>query len=440
MRLIKELKIEKLVYKGYGLAYHDDKTIFVQHAYPGDVVDAKVIFEKGKIRFAEVETILSPSNRRIKSQCEAFGKCGGCDWLTLQYEHQLEAKQIIIDEIFSHLASRTDFISSSKDIHHYRNKTFMPLTESGGDIKIGMFAKQSHQVIPHKTCRLHPEIFDKIAEDFVRYCYAAKVPIYDEQKHTGAVRHLGFRMNTAGEIIMVVVTKTRKMPFTKQLVRMINEKYENVIGIVQNINPKPGNTILDDDEKILMGKPDFTEIIDDVKYKLNYKSFFQINAGVAADLYAYIKEQIAPQKTVLDAYCGVGAIGIYTADKAEKIIGIEQNEQALQDARISAELNGLNNTEFLSGDVEAEIEKVLSSQPIDTIIFDPPRKGLSSKLIDLIAKYNVPHLIYVSCNPMSQFRDCQILIENGYQVTKRKAFDMFPHTYHIENVVIMDRA
>lgn len=436
---IRGLKIEKLVYKGYGLAHHNDKTIFVQHAYPGDVVDATVNFEQGKICFAEAESIIIPSQMRIESQCEAFGKCGGCDWLTLGYEYQLQAKQMIIDEIFAPLSSKTEKISPSKNKYQYRNKTFMPLSESGGDIKVGMFAKKTHQVVPHQTCRLHPEVFDKIAEDFIAYCYAAKAPIYDEKNHTGIVRHLGFRMNTAGEIIMVVVTKTRKMPFTKQLVRMIIEKHKNVVGIVQNINPNPGNTILGNDEKLLMGKSDFIETIDEVKYKLNYNSFFQINSAVATDLYTFIREQIETGETVLDAYCGVGAIGIYIADKAKNIIGIEQNEQAVHDARFNAELNGMKNIEFIKGDVEAEFEKVLSSRTIDSIIFDPPRKGLSSKLIDLIVKHNIPRLVYVSCNPMSQFRDCRLLIENGYQVTKRKAFDMFPHTYHIENIVIMER-
>ena len=440
MKIIEKLKIEKLVYKGYGLGFNDSNPIFVPYSVPGDIADVEIEYQKKDVFFGKIKELIERSPNRIEPNCEVFCKCGGCDWLNIPYEKQLEYKQLIINEIFRNVkVNKVNEILSSPLQKYYRNKSFFPISEIQAQPLIGMFERKSHKVIPHKHCKLYPPIFAKIMESFLSYMNVANVTVYDERTGKGTARHLGIRYSEAtGEILVILVTKSRKLPFSKQLVRILTTEFPDIVGIVQNINQSRTNTILGDENKILFGRDHIFEKIGKKKYKLHSSSFFQVNSGIAEQMYDFCRAHIDKNDKVLDAYCGVGSIGLFVADKATEVVGIENNEFAVQDAVANAKLNKVENCHFITGDVEQELPILCRKEKFDTIIFDPPRKGLDAGTIKTLPD-NIKKIIYISCNPTTQERDAKLLLERGFKIILMQPFDMFPHTYHIENVLVLKR-
>lgn len=439
MRIIKELKIEKLVYKGFGLGFENSQPVFVSNAVPEDVLDVQVISTRRQVSFAKIEKVIKSSPKRIEPDCEVFGKCGGCDWLNISYDDQLKYKQEIVEEIFQNIEIEkiNKIIASGKE--PYRNKSFFPVAKKDGKPITGMFESRSHNVIPHKKCSLQPPLFDDICEKVISYIEASKMQVYNDRNHAGNARHIGIRYaEKTNEIIVILVSRNRKIPFSKQLVRILCESYPNIVGIIQNINPDKTNVILGDDEKILFGRDFIYEQIGKTKFKLNYKSFFQVNTKQAERMYEFVKHSVSEGSHVIDAYCGVGTIGLYMAGKTAKVIGIENNVKAVQDAKENAKLNKIDNCKFVAGYVETELPKILKNNEINTIIFDPPRKGLEHRIIDSIPP-EIKKIIYISCDPMTQIRDIKLMMEKDFMPKEMQPFDMFPHTFHIENVIILER-
>ncbi|MDP8201839.1 MAG: TRAM domain-containing protein, partial [Candidatus Tenebribacter burtonii] len=221
MKIIKELKIEKLVYKGLGLGFDGSNPVFVSNAVPGDVLDVQVESTRRQVSFAKIDKIIISSPKRIEADCEVFGKCGGCDWLNISYEDQLEYKQEIVEEIFQNIEIEkiNNIIASGKE--PYRNKSFFPVAKKDGKPITGMFESRSHNVIPHKKCLLQPELFDDICKKVLSYIEASKMQVYYERNHSGNIRHIGIRYaEKTNEIIVILVTRNRKIPFSKQLERI----------------------------------------------------------------------------------------------------------------------------------------------------------------------------------------------------------------------------
>lgn len=440
MKIIEKLKIEKLVYKGYGLGFNDSNPIFVPNSVPGDVVNVEIEYQKKDVFFGKIKELIIRSPHRIEPDCEVFGKCGGCDWLNIPYDKQLAYKQLIINEIFKNIPIlQIKKIIASPQQEYYRNKSFFPISEIHAQPVIGMFERKSHTVISHQHCKLFPPIFAKIIESFLSYMKLANVPVYNERTGKGTARHLGIRYSkTTGDILVVLVTRSRKLPFSKQLVRTLTEEFPEIVGIVQNINPKKTNTILGNENKLLYGRAHIFEKIGKKKYKLHSSSFFQVNSGIAEQMYDFCRVHIDKNDKIIDAYCGVGSIGIFVADKAAEVIGIENNIFAVQDAVANTKLNKVENCSFIKGDVEQELPTLCRKEKFNTIIFDPPRRGLDEHLIKNLSD-NIKKIIYISCNPTTQVRDAKLLMERGFKIISMQPFDMFPHTYHIENVLVLKR-
>ena len=441
IRIIPNIQIEKLVFKGYGLGFENFRPVFVLNAVPGDILDVKIINQKKDVLFGQIHRIIKSSKFRIKPECDVFGKCGGCDWLNISYQEQLRFKQVIITEIFHKIQrGKIDQIISSPNQFYYRNKSFLPLAELNNEPIIGMFERNSHRVISHHKCFIQPEIFDQISSQFLVYIKQSKASIYNEIAGKGTIRHLGFRISQAtSEILVIIVTRSSKLPFTKQLVRTLTGKFPQITGIIQNINPARGNKILGNKEKILFGKSFLEDQLGNIKFQINYLSFFQVNNGTAEKMYAYIQDNIKENSNVIDAYSGIGAIGLFISQKAKKVFCVENNEQAVLDAEYNARRNNIRNCKFFKSDVEKKVSEFCDKKKINTIIFDPPRKGLKERIIKTVSKNKIEKVIYVSCNPSTQVRDVVKFIENGYQIEKIQPFDMFPQTYHIENVIILER-
>ncbi|MDD3050180.1 MAG: 23S rRNA (uracil(1939)-C(5))-methyltransferase RlmD [Candidatus Cloacimonetes bacterium] len=441
--IINSLKIEKIVSQGHGLAYADGKPVFVQSGLTGDVVDLEVIHETGKAIFGRILAYHQHSEFYSEPKCEVFGICGGCDWLNMKYSRQLLVKEQLLRDTFSQLTENCDIfhnICASPQEDHYRNKVFLPVSKKKKDILFGMFARKTHEVIPHQNCRLHKTILENIADDIINYVRKSNLEIYNELNQTGNLRHIGFRVvEKSGEIVVVLVTKNSKLPFSKQLVRSLTDKYPQVVGIIQNINPKQTNRITGDDSKIIFGRPFLYDSIGEIKLKLHYLSFFQINNLLTECLYQEIEDNIFSGDSVIDAFSGVGTIGLFIAKKANQVVFIESNTQACSDAEDNIKLNNQTNCTVINGKVEEQIQALIKEQNFNTVIFDPPRKGLDSKTIKAITESGIQKIIYVSCNPATQVRDLKEFLNSGYKLTKVRPFDMFPHTHHLENLAILQK-
>lgn len=439
-RTIHYLDIIKVAMHGYGLGFADGKAVFVPFTMPGDCVNATVRLEKKDVIFALADEYIHTSDISIIPQCDAFGgefACGGCDWLMAPYRTQLHWKTELIKQTFEPLKLKTKVSATiaSPQPQFYRNKSFLPAAMQDGLLYFGMFERYTHNVIPHKQCLLQPPLMDEILREITLFAKTIKLEAYDEATQKGTLRHVGIRVNQAGdEALVILVTRSAKFPFTNQLIRTLIETFPQIKGIVQNINRSIGNVILGDEDKLLFGSYYLSDTLADIKFRLHYRSFFQINSKTTEKLYSYLKKQLCTDDIVMDAYCGIGSIGLFVADSVKQVIGIEESPEAVSDAQANCTINGLRNVEFHTGLVETSLPELILKQSFTTIILDPPRKGVDADALLAIAGQKVPQILYVSCNPMTLCRDVKILMQNGYVVDEITPFDMFPQTWHIETV------
>ncbi|MBN2829259.1 MAG: 23S rRNA (uracil(1939)-C(5))-methyltransferase RlmD [Candidatus Cloacimonetes bacterium] len=437
---IEKLVIEKPVFGGYGLGFHEGHAVFVPNALIGDIVRVKIKYSKKGSLFGDIEDYIEHSPDYTKPICEVFGRCGGCNWLNLPYLKQLEYKTTIVKEILHELDFPIKAVQGSPVSNFYRNKSFLPISGSSKEPKIGMFAGQTHDVIEHETCMLHPKVFDDIADLIKAYIIKANVSIYDEVSGKGTLRHLGIRYSErTGQIIVILVTKTKKLPFTKQLVHLLQENVKNLVGVVQNINNDPGNRIMGSEDIVLYGVPYIEEELMGKSFRLHYQSFFQVNTSQAEAMLKFAAKFLQSESILVDAFCGTGSIGIALSEYCRKVIGIETVTQAVDDARENAKRNKIPNCKYYCGTVEHLLPQIIKSSSPDIIIFDPPRKGLDAQTVQLIVDSTIPRIIYISCNPSTQVRDLKLMVKAGYRLVEMQAFDMFPHTWHIENVAYLER-
>ncbi len=439
--LTEPLKIIKKVYQGYGLADRDGRKVFINCAVPGDKVIARLTRRKKDVYFGEIERLIKESADRREPGCESFGSCGGCDWLNIKREKQLEYKEQIIDEIFYNLKIEKRLpIGYTEQEYHYRNKCVYPVNSENGEPGFGIYARLSHEVIKHSNCLIQAKIFDEIAETICQYIMSSGAEVYNEASGKGNVRYIGCRMNSGtGEIQVVVVCRKRKLPFTKQLVRLLTTKFPQIKSIIQNINSENGKVILGSEEKLLLGNKYLNLKVGGKEFEVAYNSFFQVNIEVTEELIRFCREYLPATGCLVDAYCGTGMLGICLADKIERLIGIDNSENAIRDAIQNAHKNGITNCNFICGETMLALPEILETEQVKVILFDPPRKGLSSDIIQVATENKVPLIIYISCNPSTQARDIRQFIGAGYKVSVMKAFDMFPQTWHIENVAILEK-
>ncbi|MDD4099577.1 MAG: 23S rRNA (uracil(1939)-C(5))-methyltransferase RlmD [Candidatus Cloacimonetes bacterium] len=435
MKQIPGLQIQKIAMGGMGLGFHENKAIFVPFTAIGDVVDVQISLEKKDHAFARVQSYQSRGKGTQDPGCEAFGNedaCGGCDWLMVDYPTQLQYKDQLINELFRQYQPHTEIfpIVGSEKPYHYRNKVFMPV----GAEHYGIFARYSHEIIPHTACRNHPPIFDEIAAYTFDQCRKAKVEAYNESEHSGCLRHIGLRCNgDRSKILLILVTRTARLPFSNTIVRGITEKFPSVSGIVQNIHREKGNVILGGEEKLLFGQDYLEDSLSDVKFRIHYRSFWQINSGSMENILAAMRARLKPGVKLIDAYCGIGAIGLALSDTIGELTGIEEVSEAVQDARLNAEMNGVEHAKFIHGKAEQLLGQVMHDFTADVLVLDPPRSGVPESSLWAIRAAGIKEILYLSCSPMSLARDLKILLGEGkYKLESISSFDMFPNTWHIE--------
>jgi len=441
-----QLQIEGLNHEGEGVGRYRGFTVFVPHTVPDDIVIARVISLHKNYARASLRSTVRRSAARVPPRCEHFSKCGGCQLQHIGYAEQLQMKRDLVNNALKRIAGLdVDVLPTvgMSDPWGYRHKLQAAVSLENGRIRAGFYEKRSHTIVDLKRCYIqHPS--NEMALNTLRDIlndYIADGS--NRKKEAGTVKHLLARTSSlSGQTLVVIITNSHYLPGTAQLTQALRQKIPGLCGVVQNINTRRSATILGRDNITLWGQNYLLDSIDGIQFRISPHSFFQVNPVQTSILYHTTKKYAALTGTeiVFDLYCGIGAISLYLARFAKKVIGVESVAEAVRDARKNAALNNISNTEFHTGLAEEEALKLIrQGYQADVIIVNPPRKGCERKLLLAILAMLPDRIVYISCNPATLARDLQYMSGHGYTPIKVQPVDMFPQTAHVECVVCLNR-
>ncbi|MEI2696459.1 MAG: 23S rRNA (uracil(1939)-C(5))-methyltransferase RlmD [Saprospiraceae bacterium] len=433
--------------------------VFVDHAIPGDQVEVILTKKRKGVWQGKTETILMPSPHRVEPVCAHFGICGGCSWQHLNYPEQLNQKQTVVYDALTRIAkidqALFEPILGASQTEFYRNKlefTFSNkrwLTEEELHTELAASDKLAlgfhrpgnfNKVVDIQKCYLQSDRSNDIRNFIKDFAVQQEWDFYNIHEQKGYLRNLIIRSNSQNNIMCILVTAFDDHEKLDALLEVLPKKFPEIVSFYKVINPKRNDSLFDLNFVKVFGQDYLTEQMDHVNFLIGPKSFFQTNTSQATELYRIVKDfcSLKGTETVYDWYCGVGSIGIYLANSARQIVGVDEIGEAIEDARLNADANQLLNCQFFHSDAkDISIENLVASfgKP-DVVIVDPPRAGLHEKVIEHLKQLKPETLVYVSCNPGTQARDLALLKEN-YQVIKIKPVDLFPHTNHIESVALL---
>ncbi len=440
-------KITSVGSGGEGVCRIDNMAVFVPYAVLEDEADIKILKVNKRYAFGKVEKITKSSPYRVPESCSVFGKCGGCALQTTNYETQLKIKQTKVKDALERIGGFSDIevmpcVGSDPRLE-YRNKAQYPVSDANGIAETGFYAPRSHRLVKMDNCILTDIDSKIIANTIIDFMNSHKIKGYNEETKKGCVRHIYTRHGDE-EIIVVIVGAEKTLKKENELVRaLLNAKIKRkIVGIVYNYNPIPDNVILGNEHKILYGRSYIYDTLCNIKFKIDYKSFYQVNKSTTEKLYKKATELLNAKKdeTVLDLYCGIGTITLCAAKDCKKIIGVEVVEEAIEDAKENARSNNINNAEFYVGTSEDVCPQLVKNGlSASAVIVDPPRKGCDIELLKTIVTLSPSRVVYVSCDPATLARDAKFLCENGYTFDKAYPFDQFPQTSHVETVLLLSK-
>ena len=438
--------IEDLTHDGNGVAKIDGYPLFIQGALPGETAEIHVMKTLKNYGFAKVINILEKSPDRVEAPCVYFSQCGGCQLQHLSYEGQLKWKQNMVANVMKRLGKIDAPVLPVKGMEepwHYRNKSQIPFAQNeAGQMVAGFYKTKSHSIVDMERCLIQTGEADVVMADLKRELEILGVRPYDEKSHQGMLRHVVVRKGRAtGEVMVVLVTKSKKFPQASAAIEKIRALIPNVTSIVQNVNGEKTNVIFGNDTFTLWGKDTIEDTIGNVRFEISARSFYQVNPIQTEVLYKQALDyaQLTGDERVIDAYCGIGSISLFLAQKAGHVMGVEIVEQAIEDAKRNAALNGFTNTYFEAGPAEEVIPRwYKEGKEADVLVVDPPRKGCDEALLNTIIEQKPKRVVYVSCNPATLARDLRILEDGGYKTKEVQPVDMFPHTTHCEAVAWLE--
>ncbi|MGG6313033.1 23S rRNA (uracil(1939)-C(5))-methyltransferase RlmD [Paenibacillus macerans] len=439
---------------GEGVGRAEGYTLFVQGALPGEKVRVKVLKTKKQYGYAKLLDVVEASPDRMAPPCPIYDKCGGCQLQHLSYDAQLAWKrQHVVDALerigklrVAGAAGDGEAVVVRKALGmaepwRYRNKAQVPVGVTDGALVGGFYARGSHRIVDMETCLIQHESNDDVVSRVKAIGRRLGITAYDEETGQGLLRHVvvkvGFR---TGEMMLVLVTNGEKIPHENEWIEAIRKEIPAVVSICQNVNTRQTNVIFGDVTRVLWGREVIFDYIGDVKFAISARSFYQVNPLQTEVLYGKTVEYagLTGQETVIDAYCGIGTISLFLAQHAKRVYGVEIVKEAIEDARVNAELNGMNHATFEVGASE-DVIPTWKEQGVeaDVIVVDPPRKGCDPRLLDTILEMKPERVVYVSCNPATLARDLRILEDGGYRTVEVQPVDMFPHTVHVECVAVL---
>lgn len=429
-----------------GIGRYDDKVVFVPGAIAGERVQARIVKDTQNYTLAKMENILVKSNDRKYEDCMSYHGCGGCTAQHINYDRTLDIKKNIVKNSLKKQGIDEKLVNSIYGMgipYNYRNKVQYPVRNIKGRNIFGMFSEKSHKLIEVHNCQIQDKYINEIAKYMFECINKENISCYNEEKKIGDLKNIMVRRGIhTDEVLCIFVVTNEKMASSKEMksvANMLVEKYDNIKGVIANVNGAKGNVILGNKNIVLYGEDRITDKIGNNTYYISTNSFFQVNTIMAEVLYTVLDNMLNLDKseTLLELYSGVGTIGIFLADKVKEIYGVEIVEDAVKMAEDNVELNNITNAKYTAGDAKIELEK-LQRQNVyfDTLIVDPPRKGLDEEGIDIIMKLKPKKIGYVSCNPATLARDLNKLSEL-YNIDKINLVDMFPWTSHVESVAVL---
>ena len=469
--ILENVEIEAIAAEGKCLLHHEDKVVFVPFCVPGDIVDIQITRKKHSFMEGRVVKFIQHSNVRATPMCSHFGICGGCKWQNLPYEEQLKAKQ---QQVFDQLTRigkielpEINPILGSVKTSEYRNKlefgcankrwytqeeiNAMPPREEGKEGNLNESAIGFHitgafdKIYPIEKCWLMDDFHNSIRNEIQRYAKETGMTFYDIRGQHGLLRDIMMRNSNTGEFMVLIqfhYDVEGDEDRAKALLEHVAEKFPEITSLIYVDNQKGNDTFGDLELTTFKGTDFIYETMEDLKFKVGPKSFYQTNTDQAYHLYCVAREfaNLSGNELVYDLYTGTGTIANFIAHKAKKVIGIEYVPEAIEDAKVNSEINNITNTLFYAGDMK----NILTNDFIaehghpDIIITDPPRAGMHQDVVDVIINAAPERIVYVSCNPATQARDLA-LMDAKYKVAKVQPVDMFPHTPHVENVVLLEK-
>lgn len=462
--IIENVTITAVAAEGKSLARVDDKVVFVPYVVPGDVVDLQVKKKKSSFMEAVAINIHEYSPLRDTPFCEHYGVCGGCKWQCLKYEEQLKAKQqqvydnltrigkVELPEFMPILGSKKTREYRNKLEYGFSNKRWLTEDEVKQDVKYDvMDAVGFHisgafdKILDINKCHLMDDLQNRIRNDIRDYALQHGLVFYDLRQNSGLLRSMMLRNSNTGEFMLLIQFRIDTAEEKEQalaLLQHLADTFPEITSLLYVDNHKANDTFGDQEVHCFKGTDFIYETMEDLKFKVGPKSFYQTNTDQAYELYSVARDfaGLTGNELVYDLYTGTGTIANFVAKKAKKVIGIEYVPEAIEDAKVNSEVNGIDNTLFFAGDMKDILNKEFIAQygRPEVIITDPPRAGMHQDVIDTILFAAPQRIVYVSCNPATQARDLQLL-DADYKVTKVQPVDMFPHTQHVENVVLLER-
>lgn len=432
-------------YQGEGVCRVDGRVVFVPFALPGEEVRLEINSLQKNYAAARLIEVLEPSPQRVVPPCPVFTRCGGCALQHQSYSDQLEAKRQASATTFLKVAGLQLQPAPAIGLDqpwHYRNKTTWQLQMEDGQPVAGFFATGSKQLIKATDCLIaHPDSVIAV-QAVLAWMKQANVAAYDLRTSSGLLHQLVTRHTTSGQMMLILVSQGLELPSQGELVRHLRDALPSLQSLILQVE-EDRNSLSQPRLRTLWGQDSLAEETDQgLKLKLSPLSFFQVNHMISRQMYAHVLDQAirTPKDVLVDVYCGTGTLSLLAARRCNQVLGIELMQEAVADANLNAETNGMGNARFIAGPAEVELPKLVQAgQRMDALILDPPRKGVHTQVLDAVLQARPGRIVYISCHPASQARDVARLIKAGYEILTCQPFDMFCHTAETENVITLIR-
>lgn len=441
-----EIRINSLGSSGEGVGRAEGFTVFVAGALPGELARVKITEVKKSYAAGRLVKVLQASPDRVLPKCPVYSECGGCQLQHVSYDGQLKLKRQQVQDAVERIGRQKGImvlpVLGAENPWNYRNKAAFPIGKEKGKIVAGCFAQGTHRIIDSSNCLIQAELNNKAINAVREVVEKLGIPVYDEDRHTGIMRHVVTRTGVGGQLMVVLVTAVRELRREKEIVKLLRARLPELVSLQQNIQTYRNNVILGRETKLLWGRPTIKAQLGRFVFNVSARSFFQVNTRQAEALYDKALEfaDLTGRETVIDAYCGTGTISLYLAQKARKVYGVEIVSPAVRDAEKNVRENNVRNAEFIVGDCTKVMPRLYRQgvRP-DVVVVDPPRAGCTGLVLKTFADMRPQRIIYVSCNPATLARDIEILSRLGYKAEKIQPVDMFSHSSHVECVVLMSR-
>lgn len=458
-KFLNNIQVIDIAEEGKGVGKSDELVIFIDKAVPGDIVDVELMRKKKKFFEGRIHNLVKASEHRTEPFCEHFGVCGGCKWQHLNYDAQLQFKQKSVSNALQRLAkvdvAGMEPILGSKESRYYRNKleytfsdkrwlTDEDMKENPEDREMNALGYhipgRFDKILDINHCYLQADPSNEIRNKVREYALKNQLSFYNLKNHEGALRNLIIRTASTGELMLILVFAYADEEQISDMMQYLADEFPAINSLLYIINQKRNDTIFDQDIHVFKGEDHIFENMDGLKFKIGPKSFYQTNSEQAFELYKITRDfaEFKGDELVYDLYTGAGTIANFVAGKVKKVVGIEYVPTAIEDAKINSRINGIDNTIFFAGDMK----DILNSEFIsthgkpDVVITDPPRAGMHPDVVERLLEMEAEKIVYVSCNAATQARDIALLKEK-YEIVRIRPVDMFPHTQHVENVVLM---